>query len=250
MDERPDLSCNVCCYQGMSYEDRTLSETIQSATAGCTKCSMICTVVQSNPWSGEIDTTSWSWSIKSRGLDINSKSKTGSCELFTTTGTVLALDTVIAKLTLPATTCRWPELRPTTIPSFDTSSEIAYSTLREWIQQCTGSHEPCNDQGPQPPRLPRRVIEILGPKRIRLRETDYSTGYYTCLSCCWGSQTPVCTKEATLSKHRSSIDYDSLLKTFQDAIDIIHWSDIWYIWIDSLCIIQVGDFGWLRCSFD
>jgi len=62
---------------------------------------------------------------------------------------------------------------------------------------------------------------------------------YTCLSHCWGTAQFIQTTVDTLAQFKDTIAWDDLPKTFQDAIDVTHQLGIKYIWIDSLCILQV-----------
>jgi hypothetical protein len=54
------------------------------------------------------------------------------------------------------------------------------------------------------------------------------------------------TTKATIDLLRVSIDWDSLTKTFQDAILLTRILGMDYIWIDSFCIIQDDKSDWLR----
>ena len=52
---------------------------------------------------------------------------------------------------------------------------------------------------------------------------------------------------ATEDRFLKEIDFDSLPKTFRNAISLTRFLNIQYIWIDSLCIVQdVGDPDWNR----
>ncbi|KAH6673773.1 heterokaryon incompatibility protein-domain-containing protein, partial [Halenospora varia] len=68
---------------------------------------------------------------------------------------------------------------------------------------------------------------------------------YMCLSHCWGdSQYPSKTTNLTLNQNKANITWDSLPRTFQDAIIVTRWLKIRYLWIDSLCIIQDSKEDW------
>jgi hypothetical protein len=62
---------------------------------------------------------------------------------------------------------------------------------------------------------------------------------YACLSHCWGpSQSPIRTLVETIDDFKKGIPWNSLSKTFQDAVETCRRLGIDHIWIDSLCIIQ------------
>jgi hypothetical protein len=100
------------------------------------------------------------------------------------------------------------------------------------------------------PFLPTRLIKVETTAENSLRlslaikeEIDYHARYVA-LSHCWGNIQPVRLLEATFDEMRKSISYDSLPKTFQDAIHIVQRLKVQYLWIDSLCIIQDSPKDW------
>lgn len=48
----------------------------------------------------------------------------------------------------------------------------------------------------------------------------------------------------SITEFKQNISFDSLPKTFQDAVIICTTLDINYIWIDSLCILQDSPEDW------
>jgi hypothetical protein len=134
--------------------------------------------------------------------------------------------------------CPWNKIKPTSAVSMNTGSSEALARLTDWIQECTDSHEQCG-RLLRSSQLPRRVVEILGPGQVRLRETNNEEARYVCLSHCWGTNEFICTTAATLAANKTSIPWDDLPRTFQDAIDMTWRLGIRHIWIDSLCILQV-----------
>jgi hypothetical protein len=118
-----------------------------------------------------------------------------------------------------------------------------------WIRDCEISGHYCVSE--IVPSLPRRVLEVQsseGQPALRLIETKGMVGRYITLSHCWGTQKgsrpPVITSSSTLASRLRYISWDSLSKTFQDAVTITRALDIRYIWIDSLCIIQDNTADW------
>ena len=71
---------------------------------------------------------------------------------------------------------------------------------------------------------------------------------YASLSHCWGKTHVVQTTKKTLSKSMKGIKWDSLPRTYQDAIIICRALGIRYLWIDSLCIVQDDIHDWNKES--
>ncbi|KAH9207793.1 heterokaryon incompatibility, partial [Leptodontidium sp. 2 PMI_412] len=67
---------------------------------------------------------------------------------------------------------------------------------------------------------------------------------YVALSHCWGGSILPRATKATIQLLKSTIDWGSLTKTFQDAITLTRKLGFHYIWIDSLCIIQDDENDW------
>lgn len=113
--------------------------------------------------------------------------------------------------------------------------------LNTWISGCDESHTDCVRLLQEAP-LPTRVVQILGKERVRLRVTNGEEGRYTSVSHCWGTEGVTRTTIGSLSAYQTSIPWTELSLTFQDAIDLTWRLGIEYIWIDSLCIVQVSIF--------
>jgi hypothetical protein len=79
---------------------------------------------------------------------------------------------------------------------------------------------------------------------VRLVESDMEKGRYIALSHCWGSVQHCTLTSRTLPEFKSSIPWHILPKTFQDAIIFSTKLDVYYIWIDALCIIQDDPTDW------
>lgn len=135
--------------------------------------------------------------------------------------------------------CPWQRLAFTSPISHDTGSDAAFRTLERWVEHCVSSHVSCN-QLSRSQKLPNRVVEYMGHQKIRLRETRNQSGRYICLSHCWGSIPIIRTLRRDYSRFCDSIPWDHLPLTFQHATEIAHRLGVDYVWIDSLCIIQVS----------
>ncbi|KAH8595893.1 heterokaryon incompatibility protein-domain-containing protein, partial [Bisporella sp. PMI_857] len=98
-------------------------------------------------------------------------------------------------------------------------------------------------------RLPRRLIHISDDnENIRLcltEDIDVSGArlQYATLTHCWGRiPMPILATRENLDEMLCRIPFESLTKTFQDAIKIARRLGFQYLWIDTLCILQ-GDVG-------
>lgn len=68
---------------------------------------------------------------------------------------------------------------------------------------------------------------------------------YVALSHRWGPSTASCrTLQGNLAEQKENIEWDWLLKTFQDAALVTTRLGIKYLWIDSLCIVQDDAEDW------
>lgn len=99
----------------------------------------------------------------------------------------------------------------------------------------------------KPRWFPSRLLEI-GDDSIRLVEVlnKTPTSPYVTLSHCWGKAQFLTLKQSNLDQFTKSIPASSLPRTFQDAVAIAKRLKIYYIWIDSLCIIQDLKNDWLK----
>jgi hypothetical protein len=131
----------------------------------------------------------------------------------------------------------------------ETSSEESFSWAMDMIRKCNDSHL-CYDLSKV--RLPNRVLDISGAKPdsdVKLHITSNEAARYVCLSHCWGaSGSRIITTHDNIAEHIRGISFESLPKTFKDAIKIAQRFDVQYIWIDSLCIIQDSEEDWEKES--
>lgn len=138
-------------------------------------------------------------------------------------------------------------------------------TIQHWLKACTGENHPTCQRYRQPSRSfakPTRLL-YLNPGRpdyvqlITVTTEDAQSARasnhypYVTLSHRWGEPNPPKLSDAQLadSTHDGgTISIESLEKgypimklpqTFQDAIKIVRACGLTYLWIDSLCIIQV-----------
>ncbi|KAM7183008.1 Heterokaryon incompatibility protein (HET) domain containing protein [Naviculisporaceae sp. PSN 640] len=132
-----------------------------------------------------------------------------------------------------------------TAPTVEYVARLALS----WLSRCSDSHKACHE--PHTSLLPKRVVDIGSskdsvPRLLQPGDGDAAcAGRYIALSYCWGpvSRNLKTTRE-TLDSHLREIPFDSMPRTFQEAIQLSRLLGVPYIWIDSLCIIQQDEEDW------
>jgi hypothetical protein len=109
------------------------------------------------------------------------------------------------------------------------------------LKHCLEKHPDC---GPAnwscTNHFPKRIIEVQ-PLKVVLREyvPVNQRAPYACLSYCWGTpQLNLRTIVSNLQDFLCEIPWEGIPKTVQDAITICRRLDIWFLWVDALCIIQ------------
>lgn len=114
--------------------------------------------------------------------------------------------------------------------------------LASWIKECDTTHD-CTTKNA---KLPYRVLDVgsTTEPRLLLQEFPEKVSRYVALSYCWGELHPPKTTRSSLAQHRQKIDFDTLPRSFQDAITVTRELGIEYLWIDSLCIVQDDDSDW------
>ena len=131
-------------------------------------------------------------------------------------------------------------------------SQKNIDTMRFWITDCSTKHEECNHDHAEGLHTltdyPTRLISV-GKKNLRhpqLVNFDLGKRPYLALSHCWGSDPSkmLTTTKATYNERRVGIPFQSLPKSFQDAIAVTRELGYQYIWIDALCIIQDSPLDW------
>ncbi|KAM6530225.1 hypothetical protein FALCPG4_008350 [Fusarium falciforme] len=130
----------------------------------------------------------------------------------------------------------------------DTASKNSFAMISSWMNECLQMHPDCakteqitREKG----KFPARLLDLTNGKAV-LRES-IRPDRYICLSHCWGKTAHMAlTTKKTFKDHLVAIDWDCLTQTFQDAITICRRLGIFFLWIDSLCIIQDCDEDWKR----
>jgi len=125
---------------------------------------------------------------------------------------------------------------------------------KAWLSQCLEHHKRCRqDPVGVTNGLPTRVIDVGrhgDAQELRLHIPGDETGSYIALSHCWGPEGSLTTKtlSSNLEEHCRSLNFDTLPRTFQDAVTITRALGLRYLWIDALCIVQdsADDLDWKR----
>ncbi|KAK5444258.1 hypothetical protein LTS15_010373 [Exophiala xenobiotica] len=123
------------------------------------------------------------------------------------------------------------------------------SVAIEWLRICKETHSKCHRNFET--WLPSKVIEVGSTNSdIRLRSDPALAGQYITLSHRWGEDKMFKTKSSNYEEHLKGIDYEALLKTFQDAIQVTRALGVPYLWIDALCFMQDSEDDWARACVE
>jgi hypothetical protein len=140
--------------------------------------------------------------------------------------------------------------------------------MMDWVEGCNDHHQDCLQSMRNESQLPTRLLDLDalpkgtdleglpdGPRDL-LKNTLFSLvenspgseGRYIALSYCWGKSLPFTTVTSNLQKHKEAggIEYTQLPKTLQDAIFLVRYLGIRYLWADCLCIVQDDKADWER----
>lgn len=140
--------------------------------------------------------------------------------------------------------------------SNSTDDVQAWSVARQWLQNCLTEHPECSkskDESKYPTRL--IFISPVEPQasrsadvRLQVSAIKEPHGPYFTLSHCWGKSQITTLTTTNLGSMQTTINFESLPRTFQDAILFARFCGIQYLWIDSLCIIQDSEDDWEKES--
>lgn len=121
-------------------------------------------------------------------------------------------------------------------------SPESFSLARSWIDECINGHDHSNVALMF--KLPLRLLHVSGDNDktkvhlITSTEIAQENIQYTVLSYCWGDVQGHKTTKARIKAYSKDIEWDTLPKTIQDAIEVTSQLGFSYVWIDSLCIVQ------------
>ncbi|KAE9369880.1 HET-domain-containing protein, partial [Stipitochalara longipes BDJ] len=131
------------------------------------------------------------------------------------------------------------------IKATDSGSIQTLDVVTSWLESCRSKHTKCAPLKSEMNFYPTRLVDILKSIGkacvVETKEVVQKEPYIT-LSHRWGIQRSVLTVD-NRRQLKDGIAFQSLPKTFQDAVVVAQHLSIRYLWIDSLCIIQEGDNG-------
>jgi hypothetical protein len=116
--------------------------------------------------------------------------------------------------------------------------------MRRWVSTCEQTHRTCRQKRPP---LPKRLLAIgkANACYVYLWEPEEgSCGRYAALSYCWGGENGIKTTSANIESMKAGIALDDVPLTMRHAMDIARKLDIYYLWVDALCIIQDSLIDW------
>ncbi|KAK5633732.1 hypothetical protein RRF57_009446 [Xylaria bambusicola] len=131
----------------------------------------------------------------------------------------------------------------------EAGGELHFDLLRSWLRDCDVNHCDHSTISTAEHELPTRLLNVgdaQEPDRLHLCSTEGRLGKYVALSHCWGERQVLSTTRGTIESHYKAIDFNTLPKTFRDAVVVTWKLGIQYLWIDSLCIIQDDKDDWVR----
>lgn len=115
------------------------------------------------------------------------------------------------------------------------------------LEQCKEQHLSCRQQTAKP-LLPKRIIllnqDASAQITVRLFEPINQRSPYVALSHCWGQHQNCITVQKSLTSRKAGISWQSIPKTFQEAIQLTLSLGFRFIWIDCLCIVQDDADDW------
>jgi hypothetical protein len=123
--------------------------------------------------------------------------------------------------------------------------------LRTALETCLREHPECmqhQDSGWFPERLLLigRDRECHPVARLVQTKNQSPDSGYIALSHCWGPESFIRTTSQNIESHEVEINYSELPHTFKDAITVALETNVKYLWIDSLCIVQDEEDDWAQ----
>ncbi|KAL8686783.1 MAG: hypothetical protein Q9218_006870, partial [Villophora microphyllina] len=144
-----------------------------------------------------------------------------------------------------------------------TGSPFSQKLVKIWLARCLeneeGEHMECDKSGEHwlPTRLldvefksENRLLRLVSPAESpELFETDRR---YITISHCWGkwgSEALTVLKSSNkVERCHRGFDLEEVPQTFRDAVEVAHWLQVRWLWIDSFCIVQDDHQDWQRES--
>lgn len=139
-------------------------------------------------------------------------------------------------------------------------SDAISGMIRAQLDHCVNNHPDCtrsltsiSTSGDNTAHLPTRLLQ-LGPLgdsdedlRLVMGRDVFPCNYIT-LSYTWGVITPFMLTEENLEQCFDRIKFANLNKTYQHAVTFARQLGYRYLWIDSICMKQLGTWSHSLCS--
>jgi hypothetical protein len=134
--------------------------------------------------------------------------------------------------------------------SDSTSSTASLKVAKRWLSECNIVHAACGLSAFEEDWFPTRLLRLGNPGtdtgnvRLIITANDHPDGPYATLSHCWGDKCFIQLTKSNLNHFLHDIQVADMPKTFQEAIVVCRTLGIFYLWIDSLCIMQDDILDW------
>ena len=127
-------------------------------------------------------------------------------------------------------------------PGDSTRSGASWELARSWLTKCLSEHSECPGDPALQTWRPARLLHIRNNNPLSVRlvtedESSESTTYFS-LSHCWGKSQVLRLLQGNMEQFKQAIPVDQLSKTYRECMEFVGSTEVPYIWIDSLCIIQ------------
>lgn len=118
-----------------------------------------------------------------------------------------------------------------------TQSQDSFKTASRWIDECVSDHD-CSTHlslREQENMFPSRLIDVNAfkdSKDMQLIDNDGSCNRYITLSYCWGRSRTFTTTSRSLRLRKARIHFETLPRTFVDAVRIARELKVRFLWIE------------------
>ncbi|KAH7021358.1 heterokaryon incompatibility protein-domain-containing protein [Microdochium trichocladiopsis] len=127
-----------------------------------------------------------------------------------------------------------------------TDGPDALEQLKGWLAICDAEHGCVPSQGS---RAPTRLVKVAGGRVRVVEDVAGELVQYTTLSHRWGNNEQfTLTRGKKAEMMETDIPWDSIPRTYRDAIEVTRGLGVDYIWIDTMCIVQDDAEDWRRES--
>ncbi|KAF2450898.1 HET-domain-containing protein [Karstenula rhodostoma CBS 690.94] len=127
-----------------------------------------------------------------------------------------------------------------------TDCDSVWELANKWLRTCRDMHGYCEETYLDKV-LPTRLLRVGADNselRLALSSSLPQSTEYATLSHRWGSKPFLKLTRANIDAFLDNVRFESLSKTFRDAITAARNLGFKHLWIDSLCIVQDDDGDW------